>query len=377
MAKSTNPLNGINQDTAPRLIAITLFLATGIWLFTQTTLANALITVFGIGTALALLIWRETKSQQTLKRELTQISQSLASLLPAGTNAVGNDKNLASDIHAQLQTLSHSQIERSTNASGMADQVYQAQQAASLVANELAQQQHSSQSANGSLENLRHALGQLLDSADETLEISKRSENDGESGKLAMTEAMSGVMALGESVNETGTKVDKLGENSEAIGNIVNVIKSVAEQTNLLALNAAIEAARAGEQGRGFAVVADEVRSLATKTQDSAQEIEELIQQLLRNVESANASIHNSIKLSERSDELIEGMVVSYSELVGHMVEIENLAKSMSSVSAQGQQSTQDISELLHQLDNGLANAQEQFNQFEAASQSLIAQASN
>lgn len=177
----------------------------------------------------------------------------------------------------------------------------------------------------GLLERLQEALNNAKDTADKTVDVADKSENEGNSGKLVMTKAITGVSILSESVSETETIINQLGDDSKSISNIVTVIRSVAEQTNLLALNAAIEAARAGEHGRGFAVVADEVRSLASKTQESTEEIENIITSLQKNVAEAVENTKSNHQLSEQADELMEEVIISYSEIVGFMSTVSEL----------------------------------------------------
>ena len=365
------------RDSALRMIAGIVFLGLGSWLYPQLSTTHFVITLAVIGVALSLLCWSNLKMQRTLRGELTAITQAMATLLTNGetgqASADHDTQSLARHVQQQLQTLGDRQQQLNHTANDLSEQIHNTQHATTQVSSELTLQHEETQTVFSSLETLNSLLDSALASANEAVAVSKKSETEGASGKLVMTEAMSGIMALGESVNETGSMVETLGKDSEAIGGIVNVIKSVAEQTNLLALNAAIEAARAGEQGRGFAVVADEVRSLANKTQESAQEIEDLIQQLLRNVESANASIHSSMKLAEKSDELVEGVVISYSEIVGYMSEVETLAMGIKDTTQQGQQVTNDATQQLEHMEAVLEHSRGQLTQLEQASSELTA----
>jgi methyl-accepting chemotaxis protein len=147
-------------------------------------------------------------------------------------------------------------------------------------------------------------IEQVSCAIDETAQLANQAEatvlttrGDSERALKVTHETMSDIGRIVASIGESSAKVGVLAENSQAISNIINVIKDIADQTNLLALNAAIEAARAGEQGRGFAVVADEVRKLAERTTQSTQQISTLISNIRSQIEVTVSS------MSEASDQ--------------------------------------------------------------------------
>ena len=152
----------------------------------------------------------------------------------------------------------------------------------------------------------KEIAGNIQRVADQSDAANHTADKSGE----AVQSSLNYIGQLDEKMNQVSTVIRSLHDSSGAIGGVLNVIKSIAEQTNLLALNAAIEAARAGEQGRGFAVVADEVRTLAQRTQDSTSEIESIIgrfqqesKQAFVAVESSQEAVQHTVKLASSLDE--------------------------------------------------------------------------
>jgi methyl-accepting chemotaxis protein len=152
-----------------------------------------------------------------------------------------------------------------------------------------------------SVEQMSAVVSEISSNAAEAASATQSANLESDKGKEVVEEAVKSIKVLHENIGSSSEMVNQLQNDTNKVNVVLEVIRAIAEQTNLLALNAAIEAARAGEQGRGFAVVADEVRSLASRTQDSTQEINQILGQLQNAAENAVAGMQASINEVETS----------------------------------------------------------------------------
>jgi len=164
-------------------------------------------------------------------------------------------------------------------------------------------------------------------------------DHEAQSGSRFVDETMDSIKALAAEIDSSSEVLDTLKSHSEGIGTVLDVIKSIADQTNLLALNAAIEAARAGEQGRGFAVVADEVRTLAKRTQDSTSEIERIISDLQSGadqavsvMQSSKAKSNTTVEKGQQTSEVLLSVITAINTVLDMNTQIGTAAQEQSAV---------------------------------------------
>ncbi|KIQ56424.1 methyl-accepting chemotaxis protein [Pseudomonas fluorescens] len=202
--------------------------------------------------------------------------------------------------------------------------------------------------------------------AEEASEAAVAADQQAREGERVVGEAIAQIERLAEEVGHSTTAMSDLKRESDKIGSVLDVIKSVAQQTNLLALNAAIEAARAGEAGRGFAVVADEVRSLAQRTQKSTEEIEELILGLQNGTQQVATIMDNSRGLTDSSVELTRRAGGS----------LENITRTVSAIQSMNQQiaaAAEQQSATAEEINRSVLNVRDVSEQTSAASEETAA----
>ncbi|TCD21466.1 methyl-accepting chemotaxis protein [Pseudomonas sp. IC_126] len=186
---------------------------------------------------------------------------------------------------------------------------------------------------------------EVAQNAEQASNAARQADQQARQGDLVVKEAIGQIDSLSGEVEQSAHAIEELNTESGRIGSVLEVIRAVAEQTNLLALNAAIEAARAGEQGRGFAVVADEVRALARRTHDSTEEIEGLIGNLQRVAQNAVEQMQTSRELTQRTVDLASEAGTALERITESVSTIEQMNQQIAAAAEEQSAVAENISE--------------------------------
>ncbi|MBP8625208.1 MAG: methyl-accepting chemotaxis protein [Syntrophorhabdales bacterium] len=260
-----------------------------------------------------------------------------------------NLKNIFNEIISTVHSLTSS----ATQLSSIAEEMSRAAESSSSRANSVAT---ASEEMSQTVVDIAKNTASIADSA-------KKAVDTAQQGNSIVERSVGEVREIDETVNESARFVKSLGERSAHIGEIVSVINDIADQTNLLALNAAIEAARAGEQGRGFAVVADEVRKLAERTAQATSEIEDMIKAIQNEVskaveimDSATGKVQSGVELTTQAGDALKAIVKSSDEL---QVMVQQIASATEEMSATSEEISKEIVDIANASRDTTASSHE------------------
>jgi len=220
--------------------------------------------------------------------------------------------------------------------------------------------------------------------ATEAAHAARETDSEASAGRDVVGTTIRSIESLASEVENAAEVIQRLSADSEEIGKVLDVIRGIAEQTNLLALNAAIEAARAGEQGRGFAVVADEVRTLASRTQDSTHTIQEMIERLQGNasgavkvMEKGREQAKGSVEQAARAGQSLETITGSVARITDMNTQIASAAEEQSAVAEEINRNVVNISQAVDETASGsqqISTASEELARLAAELQSMVGQ---
>ena len=307
---------------------------------------------------------REDSLDSNRSDEIGQLIRDIQSMKASLQNAIGRVGSATATLNQSVTTIAAVTRETENNMSRQQGEVQQIATAMNEMAATSVEVARNASSASRSVESANEAAF---------------------TGKQVVTQTIKRITELADNVEEAAQVLSTLEQNSDDIGSILGVIRGIADQTNLLALNAAIEAARAGEQGRGFAVVADEVRTLASRTQQSTQEINSLIETLQGSSRSAvnvmergQQQARDAVEQIREAGARLEVITSSVAEIMDMNTQIASASEEQSAVSEEinrnvnnvndashktvesTRRMVQDISKLQHQADE-LQNVVNQF----------------
>lgn len=223
-----------------------------------------------------------------------------------------------------------------------------------------------------SMEKMESTVASVRNSAQETVDVSLLADQEAESGVKLAEQAIGSIQDLKSEIEQASAVTQMLDEKSTQVSTVVDVIRGIAEQTNLLALNAAIEAARAGEQGRGFAVVADEVRALASKTQEATEEIQGMIESLQKGTKESVEVMGKSQESATQGVMHVKQASTALRDIAEKIEQINVLNKQMNSASDEQEVVSKGINHNMININHKAINTAEDVQKIDEISHELL-----
>lgn len=316
---------------------------------TSTIITNIILLLGGIGLVIMLLRKVVISPLALLKSNIEHIAQQ--NDLRRRIHIDSNDEieELCEAFNGMLETFSRSLGQVSVSASHLHTAAGQILDTAQQTSNAALQQQQETHQVIAAIKELEATVDQVRTDASEAALASNETDQAAVNGAKITRDAIDGIHNLVGDIENASNVIRSLDERSKGVGAVLDVIKGIAEQTNLLALNAAIEAARAGEQGRGFAVVADEVRTLANRSHKATEEIEMIVAKLQAEANSAVDAMLKAKSSAEQRQKQVENADQELNLIANRVAHIRKLNNNMN-------QATENQNQVAYKVNNSISH---------------------